>query len=195
MSWTTGTQTETIAANSAVGSAFASFTSAQYIGPSVTGSGYLPANFVPPTYGVGKSLLIKAHGVISVTGTPNFTMGVTLNTTQGTYNSSGIMATTAAVAMSSGVTNVPWELEVIATFSGTGSSGAVLADGIWKVYNAATSATAWGAYRCSSSTANPNTALTISTEVAYYVELAGTFSASSSSNSVQCYNLAVLGLN
>ena len=122
-------------------------------------------------------------------------MGVTANTTQGTYNSSGIFATTAAVAMSSGVTNVPWDLEVLITCTATGASGTFLADGMFRVYNAITTATAWGGYRCSSSTANPNTALTLSTESAYYVELAGTFSASSASNAVQVYNVAVLGLN
>jgi hypothetical protein len=191
-SWTTGTQTEALSANNAVGTAFASFTSAQYIGPSASAAAYLPANFFLPSYGSSKSLLLKAFGVISTTGTPNFTMGVTANTTQGTYNSSGILATTAATAQGSGETNVPWELEVLITCSGTGSSGSFLSDGLWKVYPTGTSLIA---ARCSSSTANPNTALTLSTESAYYVELAGTFSASSASNTVQCYNVAVLGLN
>ncbi len=191
MSWTTGTQTEALSANSANGTSFATFTSAQYIG-ATTGAAYLPANFFLPATGTGKSLLVKAHGIISTTGTPNFTMAVTANTTQGTYNSSGILATTAATAQGSGETNVPWELEVIITCATTGGSGTFLADGIWKVYPTGTSLIA---ARCSSSTANPNTALTLSTESAYYVELAGTWSASSSSNAVQVYNLAVLGLN
>jgi len=191
MSWTTGTQTELLAANTANGSAANTFSSAQYIGAQ-TGAGYLPANFFLPNLGVGKSLLIKAFGVISTTSTPNFTMAVTLNTTQGTYNSSGILATTAATAQGSGESNVPWELEVLATCTATGASGTMLADGMWKVYPTGTSLIA---ARCSSSTANPNTALTISTESAYYVELAGTWSASSSSNSVTVYNVAVIGLN
>ena len=192
MSWTTGTQTEALSANAAVGSAFSTFTSAQYIGPDATAAAYLPANFFLPAYGKSKSLLVKAFGVISCTGTPNFTMAVTANTTQGTYNSSGILAATAATAQGSGESNVPWELEVLITCSGTGSSGAFLADGVWKVYPTGTSLIA---ARCSSSTANPNTALTLSTESAYYLELAGTWSASSASNAVQVYNVAVLGLN
>ena len=195
MSWTTGTQTEALSANTAVGSTFNTFTSAQYIGPSSTAAAYLPANFYLPSYGVGKALLVKAFGILGTTSTPNLTVGLSANTTQGTYNGSGVLATTAAVAQSSGVTNVPWELDVIITCVSTGYAGTFLADGMFKVYNAITSATAWGAYRCSSSTANPNTAVTLSTETAYYMELFATWGSSSASNLIQCYNIAVLGIN
>ena len=191
MSWTTGTQAECLAANSAVGSSFASFTSAQYIG-ATTSAAYLPANFFPPSTGVGKSILFKAFGIISDTATPNFTLAISANTTQGTYNSSGVLATSAATTMGSGVTNVPWELDVIITCVSTGASGTFLAMGTWKTFEAATTVRA---IRVSSSTANPNTAVTLSTESAYYLELAGTWSASSSSNAVQVYNTAVIGLN
>lgn len=192
MSWTTGTQAEALSANSAVGTAFTTFTSAQYIGPSPTAAAYLPANFFLPSYGAAKSILVKAHGVISTTGTPNFTMALTANTTQGTYNASGILATTAATAQGSGETNVPWELDVTISCAATGASGSFLADGLFKVYPTGTSVIA---ARCSSSTANPNTGLALSTESAYYLELAGTWSASSASNSVQCYSIVVLGVN
>jgi hypothetical protein len=191
MSWTTGTQTELLSANTANGSAAASFSSAQYISAG-TGAAYLPANFFLGTLGVGKSVLVKAYGVISTTGTPNFTMAVSANTTQGTYNGSGVLATTPATAQGSGESNVPWDLEVVITCTATGSSGSFLSDGIWRVYPTGTSLIA---ARCSSSTANPNTGVTLSTEVAYYLELAGTWSSSSSSNSVTVYNVAVLGLN
>ena len=195
MSWTTGTQAELLAANTAVGSTYNTFTSAEYIGPSNTGSGYLPANFFPPNLGTGKTLLVKAFGILGTTGTPTLTVGVSANTTQGTYNSSGVFAVTPSITASSGVTTVPWELDVLITCSATGASGSFLADGMFKIYNAATSATAWNASRCSSSTANPNTALTLSTESAYYVELFASWGTSSSSNLIQVYNVAVLGLN
>jgi hypothetical protein len=189
MSWTTGTQAELLAANIAVGTSFNTFTAAQYIG-APSGAGYLPANFFLPTMGIGKTILVKATGTISTTGTPNFTMAVSLNTTQGTYNSSGILATTAATAQGSGESSVPWELEVIATCTATGASGTILANGTWKVYPTGTTLIA---ARCANAT--PNTPLTISTESAYYVELAGTWSASSASNAVQVDQVAVLGLN
>lgn len=200
MSWTTGTQTETLGVNSAVGSADANSTAVAVISP-VTGAGYCPANFWLPTYGISKSLLVKAFGVLSTTSTPNLTMGVIADTTQGTppanltSGTSGVLATTGAVAMSSGVTNVPWELEVLISNVTTGSSGTFLAGGMLKIYNAVTTATAWGAYRCTSSSANPNTAATLSTQSAYYIELAALWGTASSSNTIQVYDYAVLGLN
>jgi hypothetical protein len=192
MSWTTGTQTEALGANNKVGSSFASFTAAQYIGPDASGSGYLPANFFLPSTGVGKSLLVKAFGVLGTTSTPNITFGISLNTAQGTYNSSGVVATTGAVAGPTSGTNMPWEFDLLITCSGTGASGAFLADGALKIYPTGTTVQN---LRCSSSTANPNTALTLTSESAYYVELFAAFSASSASNNIQCYNVAVLGLN
>lgn len=192
MSWTTGTQAELLAANTAVGTNYNTFTSAQYIGPSSTGSGYLPANFFLPNLGVGKTLYVKAFGILGTTSTPNLTVGLSANTTQGTYNSSGIFATTGAVASPSGATTVPWELDVLITCVTTGSSGSFLADGQFKIYPTTTSVQS---ERCSSSAANPNTALTLSTESAYYVEMFATWGTSSASNLIQVYNIAVMGLN
>ena len=191
VSWTTGTQTEALASSSAVSGASDSFTSAQYIG-ATTGAAYLPANFWLPTYGVGKSLLVKAFGVMGCTSTPNITIGISANTSQGTYNPSDIFATTGAVACPASGSNMPWELEVLISCAGTGSSGSLLADGQFTL--AATSTTQY-VYRCSSSTANPNTAATINTENAWYVELFAAFSSSSSSNTITVYQSAVLGLN
>jgi hypothetical protein len=192
MSWTTGTQTEALGANNAVGSSFASFTAAQFIGPSASGSGYLPANFFLPSTGVGKSLLVKAFGVVGTTATPNITFGMTFNTAQGTYNGSGIVATTGAVAGPTSGSNMPWEFDLIITCSATGAAGTFLADGALKIYPTGTTVQN---LRCSSSAANPNTALSLTTESAYYLELFAAFSASSASNNIQCYDVVVLGLN
>lgn len=192
MSWTTGTQTEALAANAAVGTSYASFTSAQYVGPDTTAAAYLPANFFLPAYGKSKSIFVKAHGVLGTTSTPSLTFGVTGNTTQGTYNGSAIFATTGSIAGPASGSNMPWELDLIITCAAAGSSGSFLADGALKLYPTATTVQN---FRCSSSTANPNTAVTISAESAYYLELFAAFSASSASNNIQCYNIAVLGLN
>ena len=191
MSWTTGTQTEALAASSAVGTAYASSSTATSVSPA-TGAGYTPANFWLPSYGVSKSLLVKAFGVFGTTSTPSLTIGITANTTQGTYNSSGILATTGSVAQVASGTNMPWELEVLISCVTTGASGTFLADGLFKAYD---TTTALHSFRVSSSTANPNTAFTLSTQSAYYIELFATWSASSSSNTLQVYNYAVLGLN
>jgi hypothetical protein len=198
MSWTTGTQTEALGVGSAVGVALANSTALSTTQSPATGAGYCPANFFLPSYGVSKSLLVKASGVLSTTATPNLTVAVVLNTTQGTppaalsTGTSGVLATTGAVAQASSVTNVVWELDVVITNVTTGSSGTFLANGIMKVYTASTTIQSM---RISSSTANPNTAATLSTQSAYYVELAALWGAASSSNSFQVYSYAVLGLN
>ena len=156
-----------------------------------SGAGYCPANFWLPSYATGKSLLVKAYGVLSTTtGTNALTLGVSGNTTQGTYNSSGIFAATAAVNQTASLTAVPWDLEVLITCVTAGSSGTFLSDGIMRVYPTTSTLLA---SRISSSTANPNTAVTISTELAYYIELFALWSAAS--NSLTVYNSAVLGLN
>jgi len=191
MSWTTGLQTETLAVNTATGTAQNTFTSAQTITP-VSAAAYLPNGFYLPTYGVSKTILIKAFGVLSTTSTPNLTFGVSANTTQGTYNSGGILIVSATTATPSSITNAPWEFDGLITCTGTGASGTFIGFGLLKVHPTAT--TSW-AVRVSSSTADPNTAVSLSTDVAYYIEPFAAWGTSNSSNSITVYNIATLGIN
>lgn len=191
MSWTTGTQTEALGASSANGAAYNTSTTPTLINTAASDA-YLPANFWLPTYGVSKAVLVKAYGVLSTTSTPNLTLELLANTTQGTRNSSGIVATTGAVAQASSVTNVLWELEAYLSCAATGATGTILAVGVVKVYTASTTLQSM---RFSSSTNNPNTALTLSTQSAYYLELFATWGTNSASNSIQCYAFTALGLN
>jgi hypothetical protein len=85
---------------------------------------------------------------------------------------------------------VPWDLEVLITCVTAGSGGTFLSDGIMHVYPTTSTLLA---SRCSSSSANPNTAASVSTESAYYLELFALWSAGS--NSLTVYNYTVLGLN
>jgi hypothetical protein len=205
MSWTTGTQTECLGANSAVGTNLNTFTTAAAASP-LTGAAYLPANFFLPSYGIGKSLLVKASGVISTTGTPTMAWGVTANTTQGTCapanltaGTAGVLATTGLVTQAT-VTNVPWELEVLITCTATGPSAtaAVLSSGVVKVYTASTTCQS---LRMSSSASNPNTTAGFGgsapggTQNPFYIELAAACGTSSSSNIFQVYSYVVMGLN
>ena len=191
MSWTTGTQTEALSCANVNGTALASSTTATQISPT-EGAAYTPANFWLPTYGASKGLLVKAWGVLGTTGTPNLTMEVLANTTQGTRNASGILATTGAVAGPSGATNIPWELEVEVSVVTTGAAGTALSMGFFKMYPTVTTIQA---ERISSSAANPNTSMTLNTQSAYYIELFGTWGTSSASNTIQVYGYTVLGLN
>jgi hypothetical protein len=190
MSWTTGTQTEALAVGNANGTALATSTTNTAIEP-FGAAGYTPANFWLPSYGSSKALHIFAKGVLGTTGTPNLTLAIYANTAQATL-SSNVMATTGVVAQASSVTNVPWELDCLITCASTGSSGTFLAYGVVKVYTAATTIQS---IRLSSSSANPNTAATLSTQLAYYWELAALWGTSSASNTITCYSYEVLGLN
>jgi hypothetical protein len=190
MSWTTGTQTETLGVNSAVGSALSNSSALTVVNPA-TGAGYCPANFFLPSYGISKSLLVLASGVLSTTSTPNLTLAIYGDTTQGTAAGTPL-ATTGAVAQASSVTNVPWELYCVISNVTTGSSGTFLSMGMVKVYTASTTIQS---IRISSSSANPNTATTLSTQSAYYIELAATWGTANASNSLQVYSYAVVGLN
>src|ERR1700733_6265869 len=108
MSWITGTQVETLAVNNAASTAFTGTSVAAIQMP--TGAAYTPSNFALPSYGQSKSLLFLVNGVMSTTtGTNNLTIGVTANTTQGTYNSGAIAATTGAIAQTASMTTRPWE--------------------------------------------------------------------------------------
>lgn len=198
MSWTTGTQTEALSVNPAVGAAYSTSTTSTVISTAAS-AGFLPANFFLPSYGVAKGLLVKAFGVLSTTGTPNLTLAVVANSpTQGTppatlsAGTSGVLATSGTLAQGSGVTNVPWDLEVLLSCSTVGGSGTILGDGMWRIYNTATTV---NCARVSSSTANPNTAATLSTQTAYYIELAALWGTNSSSNTITLYGYTVLGLN
>lgn len=194
MSWTTGTQTEALSCANVNGTALANSTTASVISPA-EGAAYAPANFWLPTYGASKGLLMKAYGVLSTTGTPNLTLEVAFDSTQGTRNASGIVATTGAVAQATTVTNVPWDLEVLISNVSTGPTANFLAMGMVRVYTASTTIQSM---RISSSAANPNTAFafgSLGTQSAYYIELCGTWGTASASNTITVYGYSVLGLN
>ena len=130
--------------------------------------------------------------MLSTTSTPNFTIGVSANTTQGTYNGSGVLAVSPTTAMPSSVTNVPWEMDVTITCASTGAAGSFLSGGMWKLYPTTSTITA---LRVSSGTANPNPAYTLSTETAYYLELFGAWGTNNAANSISVYNVVVHGDN
>jgi hypothetical protein len=197
ISWTTGTQTEALGVNNAVGTALSNSTVITVVSPP-SGAGYAPANFWLPSYGVSKSLLVKASGVMSTTSTPSLTLALLADTSQTSppanlnLGTSGVVAATGVVAQVASGTNMLWELDVVVSNATTGVTGTALAHGVVKVY---TTATAVQTFRISSSAANPNTAVTLNTTVAYYFELGALWSAAAAGNSFQVYSYAVLGLN
>jgi hypothetical protein len=191
LSWLTGTQTEALSVADVNGTQLVSSSAAALVSPA-EGAAYTPANFWLPSYGPSKGLLVKAYGVIGVTATPNITIQIAADTTQGSASGQTIIATTGTVAAPAAGSNMPWALEVLITCVTTGGSGTFLADGNFTAWP--TTTTVYNA-RCSSSSANPNTAATLSTQNAFFWEMWATFSASSASNNLQVYGWTVLGLN
>ena len=198
ISWTTGTQTECLGANNAVGATYGTSVTATAISPP-TGAAYCPANFWLPSYGIGKSLLVKASGVLSTTSTPTLNFAVTADSTIGTVpvltvGTAGVLALTGAVTQQTTLTIVPWELECVITCITTGATGTFLSDGTVKVYYAATNVQSM---RLSSTpVSNPNTVTGSTTTLnAYYIELSAQWGTNSSSNVLQVYSYIVMGLN
>jgi len=198
VSWTTGTQTECLGANSTVGTALASFTTA--VASPVTGAAYLPANFYLPSYGIGKSLWVKASGTMSVAAAATFSVAVNADATLGTAigiasGTAGVLATTGTLVAQTTDTSQYWDLDVLITCVTTGLSATFLSYGTFRVYS---SATTIQTMRCSSSASNPNTTVTIGasgTTLPYYIELVASCGTSATSDTFQCYSYIVMGLN
>lgn len=184
MSFVTGTQTETLAVNNAASTAFTGTSVAAIQMPS--GAAWTPANFALPSYGQSKTLLLIASGVFSTTtGTNALTFGISANTTQGTYNSSAIAATTGAVNQTASITAQPWQLECTITFTGAiGASATYITSGNMTMYPTASTLLNM---KFSSS------ASTISTQVAYFWEYFALWGAAS--NSITINSSVILGVN
>lgn len=154
------------------GSATASFTSAVDISqaPNYT----LPANF---SQLAGATLFrFTAGGVLSSTGTPTYNLGFYYGAVAGTA-----LATTGAIATASGVTNVPWRMELITHIRTLGTSGTSMSQG---TYHLGTTVAAWA------TTPMPPTALanvTVDTTAAKALTVGATCSASSASNTITCH--------
>lgn len=107
------------------GTAIANTTTEAIIFPNIT----IPANYLQD----GRVLRLRAFGKLSTTGTPTMTFAVRLGGVSGT-----LLATTEALTMGSGVTNVNFSLEVYIQTRSNGSSGTVLAFGEGQVHTSST---------------------------------------------------------
>lgn len=129
----------------------------------------LPANFLLP----GSALKFTAFGVFSTTATPTLLLGVYYGGVAGTA-----LATTGAVTTGSGVTNVPWRLELTTTVWTPGSTGTANSQGL---YGMGTTVAAWNFLPV------PNTAqatVSIDTTAAKALTIGAQWSAASASNTV-----------
>lgn len=116
--------TETLSWQTGDGTAIANTTTETIIFPNVT----IPANYMSD----GRALRLKASGKLSTTATPTITFAIRWGGVAGT-----LLATTEAITMGSGVTNVNWDLEAIIQTRANGSSGKLIVFGKLFIHTAA----------------------------------------------------------
>jgi hypothetical protein len=116
---------ETLYWATADGTAIANTTTEAIIFPNIT----LPANYLQD----GRVLRLRAFGKLSTTATPTITFAIRLGGVAGT-----LIATSEAITMGSGVTNVNWAIEAYIQVRGNGSSGSVVCMGEVTIHTGAT---------------------------------------------------------
>lgn len=140
----------------------------------------IPANFLY----AGQSLRLTACGVLSTTGTPTLLTGFYYGGVAGVA-----LAASGAVATGSGVTNVPWRMELTCSVRTIGATGTIISQGVQYI---GTSVSAWG------NTPLPITALatvTIDTTTAKAITVGAQWGTSSASNTLTCHQFLVEALN
>jgi hypothetical protein len=193
---------ETINVQSGAGSALlgnASAGTSTVISKNPGGAAYLPANFFTPGAGATKGIRVTARGIFSTTATPQTlaALGVYANSTQGTSGTALGPLGAATVSIAS-ATNWWWTYEADIVCTATGSSGTWLTMGWAQFATAVNTSTGAGTLMTHiDTTVGSTTAVTLSTESAYYLEMAATWTnaSTSASSSIQCVSFCVYGIN
>lgn len=136
----------------------------------VSGSLTLPAGYLT----AGRCVRLQAWGVVSDTGTPNLTIKAKFGST--------VLASTGAVALASGITNLGWKLEALITCRTTGVTGTVFVQGEFT----------YGTVRLPMATV---ATVTVDTTGALVINLSAEWGTSSASNTITCTNMIVERLN
>lgn len=92
----------------------------------------LPANFLT----AGSALKFTAHGQLSTTGAPTILLGIYYGGVAGTA-----LAATVATTTGSGVTTVPWRLELTTVVRTSGATGTAMSNGFWYLGTSVTAGT------------------------------------------------------
>ena len=158
----------------AAGTALASSTTLTDI--SVAPQFTLPANFLQ----AGSALKFSAHGQFSTTGTPTLLIGVYYGGVAGTA-----LAATVATTTGSGVTTVPWRLELDTTIRTTGTSGTAMSNGLWYLGTSVTAATFAPIPQVAPTT------VTVDTTAAKTLTIGAQWGTSSASNTIQLHGFRI----
>lgn len=204
MSFYSGTQTELLYAMPASATAVTAGAITVLSASSTTNPAYqLPAYFFSNTSGVGKSLLLKGGGWLTVGGTAVtdvFTVG--LDTAAGTLATT--IAKTGAFTTLINWTDAVFTFEVLMTATAVGSSGTINAIGSITLGAGNNASAPTLGTMGTSTTASLGSTIMIGTgqtpvsynnSTAYFLELFNTWSATTGSPSITLTNFFVFGLN
>lgn len=137
----------------------------------------LPANYLQE----GSTLTLRAWGVFSTTSTPTLLLGFYYGGVAGVA-----LGTTGAITTGSGVTNVPWRIELDVDVWTDGATGTCKTQG-WAGFG--TSVSAWS-FLPIPNTANTST-VTIDTTAAKAITVGAQWGTSSASNTLTCHGFKV----
>lgn len=194
MTLITGTIGELIYANTTAGTAKNTFTSEAQINDTtgMGGQASLPPFLWGPgrNAGIGRTIQIKARGILSSTGTPTYTFSTRLGAAGST--SAAIVLGSAALTTGSGVTNQIWEFEgefTMVTIGAAGANSTTLGTGLISSPGLASPFI----YPIYGGAASPGTVATVDVSIQNYINFNVACSASSASNSITLQHLMVFG--
>jgi hypothetical protein len=202
MTFLTGTNAEVLYCMPAAGAALAN-SSAQTIisGNTSTNPPYqLPPIwnlFGGPSYAPGRALRVVARGTFGTTGGPVLTIRCGLNTTQATVPPSIILAATGGITAPTTITSGVWELEFGIDINSLGDAAATQAMsldalGSFRLGAGNNAATGKADVYMVGSAAAITTVLPLT---AYFIEISALWGTANASNTIQCLQFEVLGLN
>ncbi|SRR6266568_400009 len=151
----------------------------------------LPGNyFIDNPNPVGRSLYLVARGIIANTAAATFAVNLGFDTTAGTKaNNVAVMAATAPVA----TFTAPFTFEAWMTCTAFASTTMTLQiNGTWAMEGANS---AGAAVATALRTSFQTSLTTLVPSTSYYIELFGTWSASSASNTTTLHQMLLWGLN
>lgn len=198
MSFTTQTVTELMFQSSGADfTALSSFTAEASLLGGLNEQPVIPAGFFGLPTAVGRSIELRASGVVGSTGTPTYTFQVRASSTQGSGTLSGTsLGVSAAITTGLGVSTQLWELwlKMVCKTPGQGSNNCTLVCHGW-VQSFGGFASPFGYALAPTTPPTATWTATIDAAVNNYLNLSVTCSASSASNTVTAKDVSLAGLN
>lgn len=191
MSFLTATQPELIFAGFTAGSALSNSTTATCISArgNTTPLPYLPPGFFSAAYGANRKLRIVARGIVSTAASSPGTLTLAAyfaTTDTGTLGTS--VAASGAFTPATSLSSAIFEFDATITCAAPGPTPNLYAMGHASLLPVAAAGSDYGVGATSAVTA-------LSTEAAYYVQIAATWGSASASNSITMYDTEIWGLN